>query len=73
MDKQLLKECIGAILVAAITNKWSCVLDLPLKDVVEQLEETNTKTPEAAVQMFQDYVQSLMEDAEQAAGWDAAP
>lgn len=52
MDKKLIKECVGAIVEAAIQNKWGIVLDLPLKDVVEQLEETNVKTPEAAVEMF---------------------
>ena len=53
MDKKLRATCIEAITVAACDNKWNCVLDLQLKDVVEQLEETNVKSPEAAVQMFE--------------------
>lgn len=62
-----IKECIGAIIAAAATNGgdygWNRVMDLPLRDVVEQLEESGVKTPEAAVQMFGDWA-SLVSDAE---------
>lgn len=55
MDKQLLKQCIEAITIAACDGKWNCVLNLTLADVVEQLEESQVETPEQAVRMFADW------------------
>lgn len=57
MDKNLRKECIDAIVEAATNAQWTSVMNLTLKDVVEQLEESGVKSPKAAVQMFADWVE----------------
>lgn len=81
MDRKLRYECLVAVIEAAHKNQhhfgWDKVMDLPLKDIVEQLEETNTKSAEAAVQMFQDYANYLEDNEvarlESAAGRDPNP
>lgn len=77
MDKQLLKKCIGAILVAAVEEKWNYILDTSLNDVCEMLEDSEVTTPEQAVIKFRDLQQyaleSAVEGAECAAGWDPNP
>lgn len=59
MDKKLLKDCIGAVIEAAVKNGWDKVLDLTLSDVVEQLEESSVETPEQAVMLFADWIDCL--------------
>lgn len=59
MDKKLLKDCIGAVIEAAVKNGWDKVLDLTLSDVVEQLEESSVETPEQAVTLFADWIDCL--------------
>lgn len=55
MDKKLLKDCIGAVIEAAVAGNWNCVLNLTLNDVAEQLEESQVETPQQAVRMFADW------------------
>lgn len=55
MKQQLLQECLNAVVQAAVDGKWNCVLNLTLSDVVEQLEESEVKTPAQAVRMFKDW------------------
>lgn len=59
MDKKLLKDCIGAVIEAAVKNGWDKVLDLTLADVVEQLEQSEVQTPEQAVMLFADWIDCL--------------
>jgi hypothetical protein len=59
MDKKLLKDCIGAVIEAAVAQGWDKVLDLTLNDVVEQLEQSEVQTPEQAVMMFADWIDCL--------------
>lgn len=59
MDKKLLKDCIGAVIEAAVKNGWDKVLDLTLNDVIKQLKENSMKTPEQAVMLFTNWINCL--------------
>lgn len=60
MDKKLLKDCIGAVIEAAVKNGWDKVLGVQVfSQFVEQLEQSEVQTPEQAVTLFADWIDCL--------------
>ena len=61
MDKKLRKECIDAVLEAALEKGWDCVLNRTLNDIVEDLDDSVIETPEQAVTMYSNWVDLQIE------------
>lgn len=61
MDKKLRKDCIDAVLEAALEKGWDCVLNRTLNDIVEDLDDSVIETPEQAVIMYGNWVELQIE------------